>query len=416
MKYQAALAVLAASVFLAPTLASAEEVNLADAFKNGKFFGEVRYRYENVDQDGVANEANAHTVRTNVGFETAEVYGFKGLAEGQIVQHLGEENFNSLDNGQTTFPTVADPDTRQINRLWLSYAGIPDTLIKIGRQALNFDNQRFIGTVGWRQNDQTFDAGTIINESIENLKLQYSYIHNVNRIFEGSTPADDLDSETHLARAAYKFADWLNLALYGYFMEFDNAAALSNATYGARATGKAAINDDWTFKYEAEVAHQEDYENNTNSYDEEYYHVAPSISGHGFTLGAGYEVLGGDGTNAFQTPLATLHKFNGWADIFLNTPSNGLEDMYFKAAYKFSDTDTFLDGTKLLAVYHDFEGQEDGDFGNELDLSLSRKITLTDDGKDFKDINVLLKYADYEAEDTPYVDKQVFWFQVGFKF
>lgn len=388
----------------------------ANIVKNGEFFGEVRYRYENVDQDGIENEANANTVRTNLGFKTGEFYGFTGLAEAQIVQNLGDEEFNSLDNGQTAFPVVADPDTAQVNRLWIGFHGIADTEIKVGRQALNIDNQRFIGTVGWRQNDQTFDAGTITNTSIDGLKIQYSYIGNVNRIFEGSTPADDLDSSTHIINASYKIADWMKLTAYGYFMDFSNADALSNETYGIRATGKAAINDDWSFIYEAEYAMQEEYGDNPNDYDENYYHIAPGISGHGFTFKAGYEVLEGDGTNAFQTPLATLHKFNGWADKFLNTPANGLEDLYLFGAYKFSGTDTLLDGTKLMAVYHDFEGNEDGDFGNEFNFDISKSFKLPNAGQPFDSLNVKLRYADYEAEDSPYTDTQKFWLQLGVKF
>lgn len=384
--------------------------------KDGKFFGEVRYRYENVDQAGIANEANAHTTRVNLGFKTGEYKGFSGLIESQFVQHFGDQDFNSSGNGNTAFPVVADPDTTQLNRAWINYSGIPDTNIKVGRQALNIDNQRFVGTVGWRQNDQTFDAATVTNTGIENLKLQYSYIGNVNRIFGGTTVADDLDSVVHLANASYKFGDWLNLTLYGYLMDFDNAAALSNETYGIRAAGKVAINEDWSFMYEAEYATQEDYANNTANYDENYYHIAPAISGHGLTLKAGYEVLEGDGTNSFKTPLATLHKFNGWADKFLVTPANGLEDMYISAAYKVSDTGTFLDGTKFVAAYHDFQGEESGDFGSEIDLAIGRKFVLPDAGQPFKDINVLLKYADYEAEDGPYTDTQKFWLQIGVKF
>ena len=45
---------------------------------------------------------------------------------------------------------------------------------------------------------------------------------------------------------------------------------------------------------------------------------------------AGYEVLEGAPTGglAFVTPLATLHKFQGWADKFLATPASGIEDAY----------------------------------------------------------------------------------------
>ena len=36
---------------------------------------------------------------------------------------------------------------------------------------------------------------------------------------------------------------------------------------------------------------------------------------------------------SFQTLLATLHKFQGWADKFLTTPPNGIRDLYGSAGY-----------------------------------------------------------------------------------
>ncbi|MEM6780476.1 MAG: alginate export family protein [Pseudomonadota bacterium] len=415
MKYFVALA-FAACLISSPALATMDPNDPEILITDGEFFGEIRYRYEHVEQGSFANDADAHTVRTNVGFKTGTFKNFQALFEGQIVQNVAEEDFNSLDNGQTTFPVVADPNTGEINRAWIAYSGIPDTNIKIGRQAMNIDNQRFIGTVGWRQNDQTFDALSITNESIDKFSFMYSYIHDVNRIFEGSTPPDDLDSESHIAGVSYNVADWLKLKGYGYWLEFDNAAALSSQTYGIRATGDVPIaNTDWTFFYEAEAATQEDYGNNTASYDEEYYHIAPGIKGHGFSLKVGYEELGGNGTNAFQTPLATLHKFNGWSDQFLATPAAGLEDTYVAASYKVSGTQTHFDGTKLHAAYHEFDGDSSGDFGSELNLSVGKTFKI-DDGFGFDSVSLLVKYADYDAEDAPRTDTEKLWFQIGFKF
>ncbi|MCB0523825.1 MAG: alginate export family protein [Rhodospirillales bacterium] len=403
-----------ACINFSPSLSFADEPEAL--IKDGKLFGELRHRYEFVDQDGIANDANANTVRANLGFETGNFKGFKGQIETQLVQHLADEHFNDLHNGKTTFPTVADADVIQLNQVWVSYAGIPDTEIKVGRQALNWDNQRFIGTVGWRQNDQTFDAATIKNSSIKNLVLEYSYIGNVNRIFVGPTPPDDLNSVSHIVHGTYKFADFLNLTGYGYWLDFDNGASLSNRTYGARLTGEAPLGKDWSFFYEAEAATQSDYGHNTASYDEPYYLIAPGIKGHGFTFQLGYEELSGDGTNAFQTPLATLHKFNGWADKFLTTPAAGLEDAYISAAYKVSGLNNILDGVTLNAVYHDFDGDESGDFGSEIDLSAGKSFTLPESGQPFKNIDLLVKYADYDGEDLPFTDTQKFWFQIGTKF
>ena len=44
------------------------------------------------------------------------------------------------------------------------------------------------------------------------------------------------------------------------------------------------------------------------------------------TVKAAYESLEGNGARGFSTPLATLHAFQGWADVFLNTPADGVDD------------------------------------------------------------------------------------------
>lgn len=390
--------------------------NVETIIKDGKFFGEVVYRYEHVDQDNARRNANAHTTRFNLGFKTGKYKGFQALAEGQIVKQFND-NFDDLVDGRNSFSVVADPDVQEINQLWLSYDGVPDSVVRIGRQKINLDNQRFIGTVDWRQNDQTYDALWLTNESIENLELAYGYVNNVNRILGDDAAAGDLDSDSHIFHASYYFADWLKVTGYGYLLDFDIAPALSTQTYGVRVTGDAPINGDWSFFYEAELATQSDYADNTDNYDEEYYLIAPGIKGFGASLQFGYEVLGGDGTDSFITPLATLHKFNGWADVFLNTPNQGLEDMYIKATYKLNNVHDFVDGTKLIGVYHEFEGDESGDFGSEWNFAATKTFKIpSETNLPFKSVSPLIKYANYEADDTPFVDEQVFWFQVKLKF
>jgi hypothetical protein len=104
---------------------------------------------------------------------------------------------------------------------------------------------------------------------------------------------------------------------------------------------------------------------------------------------------------AFQTPLATLHKWQGWADKFLTTPSAGIEDSYLGLNGSFA-------GFNGQAVWHDFKAEATSlDYGTELDLSVSRKFA--------KRYEVLVKYADYSA-DGLFTDTRKFWLRFGAAF
>jgi hypothetical protein len=118
-------------------------------------------------------------------------------------------------------------------------------------------------------------------------------------------------------------------------------------------------------------------------------------------LTAGYEELGSDGgVAAFQTPLATLHAFNGWADLFLTTPATGLRDYYAGVGKTFAVP--FLPGLKADLTYHEFDSEFGGlDYGSEWDASLGFKLGP---------VALLAKYARYEASGFA-VDTEKFWLQ-----
>jgi len=387
------------------------------------FYADVRLRYENVEQDGVDKDAYARTIRTKFGYKSGVANGFQFLIEGEDIGRFGDTDFNNTNNGKTSYPVVADPVGTELNQAWVSYAGIPDTTVKAGRQGINLDNQRFVGTVGWRQNDQTLDSVLISNTSIENLSLAFVQVGQVNRIFGDKSPMGELDTDTSILHASYKISDFLTVTGYGYLLDHDDSFgdALSSETYGVRLTGSTALNDDWKLVYEFEAADQSDNGDNPNSYDANYYHIAPAIVGKGWTLGVGFEVLEGDDESGFQTPLATLHKFNGWADQFLSTPDGGLEDLYAKAVYVFSGHGNLLDNTKIVAMYHEFDADDSSlnasgadSYGDELDLMISHPLNVSNVPL-VKSGSVALKYADYNADDFK-TDKEILWFTTQFKF
>jgi hypothetical protein len=198
-------------------------------------------------------------------------------------------------------------------------------------------------------------------------------------------------------------------------MDFDLAPASSSRTLGLRLTGEKPLNEKWSFLYEAEAAEQNDHGNNTADYEAAYYHVSPGLKWGGLTLAAGYESLEGDGTSAFQTPLATLHAFNGWADKFLTTPANGLEDAYGKISYKVSGLGPWADNTVFDVAYHDYNAEKNStDYGTEWNFQVGRTFK-TENTYPFKEWSVSLKYADYNA-DQLYTDTEKAWLTLGAKF
>lgn len=392
---------------------------LGNFFTESRFGGQLRYRYEYVDQDGpmpVNDEAKASTLRANLSYTSGEYKKIRGFLEGQAILHLGEDRFNDAVNGKTSYPVVADPNDLALNQSWLSWAGIPGAVMKLGRQVINIDNQRFIGSVDWRQNDQTFDAAVGSYSSInKNLQLQYGYVWNVNRVLGDDHPLGDLKSRNYLLRGSFQFSGWLNVAAYGYWLDFNRQLSSSSRTIGLRGIGKGLVADGLSLNYEAEYARQQDHASNPLSYNEDYYHLVVGLTYKGITAGLGRELLGGDGTAAFQTPLATLHKFNGWADKFLVTPVTGLKDSYVTLGYKITTKESWFAGTELVAVYHDFRGDSGGDYGHEWNVSASKAFDLPK-GIVFDKTVIALKYADYTAEDIPYTDTQKVWFQLGVSF
>ena len=386
------------------------EERLAHVFAKRKFNVNLRYRYEFVDQDGLNRNAHANTLRARIGYTTGTFYGFSAKAEGEAIAPIGHEFFNSTTNGSSTFPTVADPEELEVNQLWLRYSNIPKTVITGGRQRIIFDNARFVGNVGWRQNEQTFDAAQINFKGVPDTKLTYVYLWKVNRIFGDDSLNGNFRMSSHLVNAAYNgFKKYGKLTAYAYLLDFTRRTQSANSTqtYGLRFKGDHKITDKAKLLYTLEGAHQRDFSDNTNNINQNYYtgelgiHFPKVFDKVSVTGKIGYEVLEGDGNRAFQTPLATLHAFNGWTDKFLSTPSDGIEDLYFALGLK-------LYGVNILGVYHDFDANNtSADYGNEWGINISRKF--------FKRFSAGVKYANYGAEDFA-TDTQKLWLTLQFDY
>ncbi|BAF70905.1 hypothetical protein [Nitratiruptor sp. SB155-2] len=407
------LSITAAMLLAAGMSSVASASALENIVSNPKVSLEVRPRYEYVDQDGISEEANAVTVRTALGLN-AQLFEVEGLGAQFQVMNVTALNDDYAPE-QAGYPVVADPEQTRVTQANISYTVNGFTTI-VGRKMVTLDNHRFIGNVGWRQMPQTYDLAAVVYNGIENLNLLGAYVWNVNRIFatDGDGPKNKhLSTGSVLLHASYKVMPELTITAYDYMIEnlMDHI--------GLRLTGKVDLSG-VKVGYTAEYAIQDDPSlddsddplySPTRKQDTEYYNLAVDASYNGFIGGLGFEHLGdkGSGDMAFSTPLATLHAMNGWADVFLSTPDEGLEDFTVKLGYNAGEYG------KIVGIYHSFSSDTnnaagDDDLGDELDIAYNYKIN--------KNLGLLLKYADYNAGDTSFGKKDVtkYWVQLDYKF
>ena len=193
---------------------------------------------------------------------------------------------------------------------------------------------------------------------------------------------------------------------FAYLVDQDEPGRrqFSSQSYGLRATaafplGSARLN------CAASYARQSDHAGNPGDYSADYVALEAGGSLSGFTLTAGYEELGADegaAFTSFQTPLASLHKFNGWADKFTVTPPDGLRDLYFTLGHNFTEL-PMLPGLQAGITWHGFTSDRLGrDYGSEWDAQLGFRIRRA---------RLLVKYANYQADGFA-TDTEKVWLQL----
>ena len=377
---------------------------LTQAVKDGSVTLDARYRYELVDQDApqFTDDARASTLRTRLGYRTGDYLGFTGYIEAENVTAIGPETFNSTINGKTSRPVIADPTETEVNQAYLRYRAPASTSATYGRQRLALDNHRFIGTVGWRQNEQTFDAFTLVNEALTDTTVTLGYLFNANRIFSDASPNGNSQMDTGVINARYDGLSAGTITAYTYLLSFEDDPAASTRSHGLRFSGDTPVTDELTALYTLEYARQSDFDNNSGDFDVDYYRVELGARTAGLTLTVGQELLGSeDATRAFQTPLATLHAMNGWTDQFLSTPDEGLEDTYVSLG-------SSPGPVSLKAVHHQFDSDEASiDYGSETGVLATWAATDT--------YTLGFKAAHYDADERNVdTDKVWLWANASF--
>lgn len=376
---------------MTPAASAQQAASPWEAISGGQATLNLRPRHEHADQ-AARDTGSATTLRTLAGWKTKAWNGLSGTIELIDVGRL-DDDYNDGQNGKINYPVIADPDNTDVNQLYLDYAGVPDTRLRIGRQSIKLDNVRFIGNVEFRQVMQVFNGVTVENSSFPDTRLYAGYLGRVKTV-----NTRQHETGTILLNARYAMTPTGTLVGYGYFQDQKDAIATtafrgalpadtSNQSIGIRADGAHALSANWKILYTLEYAKQADYADGDARIDATYSRLGIGAQWRDVFLRMDQEVLGSnDGRYAFQFPLATNHLFQGWADQFLTTPPDGIRDQFLTGGAK-------IGKVQLLTEYHQFDADfGDVDFGKEIDISIAYALMPKLLGK--------IEYADYQAGDT----------------
>lgn len=383
----------------APVAAAKAVATAKSTATNGTIMVDARLRYEFGDREDL-DDANSVTWRTRLGYETPAWRGLSALAEGQFNVTPDEDAFDPYPGAQGAAgkTLIADgPDVR-LNRAALQYRSTAFD-VTAGRQRLILDNARFVGDVGWRQNAQMFDAVMATAKPSKQVDVTYGYLGRAVRIFgsRADLPAQRrFELNTHIVHAAWRPRPSLAMTGYTYVERVKSSPADSSSTYGGFVIGQRKLSGT-ALAGRAEYARQTDNGGNPAGAAPFGLNYVALEGKAGFDVGkagiavatpvVGFESLGGNGIRGFGTPLATLHAFNGWADVFLTTPPDGLHDLYLSGVFALAHA------TSATASFHRFTAARgDTTYGHELDLLVTKKLNPW--------LTAVAKYAAYRGDET----------------
>lgn len=347
----------------------------------------ARYRFQDVD-DPVRGNAQASTLKLRLTADWKINNAWTVGGQYDYVTAFNEDSYNSVTVNRATSP-IPDPAGQELNQLFVQYQSHNNWSLKLGRQAVAFDNERHIGTVEFWQNDQTLDGFRFEYKDHLSWTANYLYVDKAQRIFgnhakarlsaEDSRFAEDPirpttelgvhHHDSHLLNLEHRFNDNISLSAYAYLLENLSRAQFSSNTYGVRFSGEFKP-DNIKYGYALEFANQSAAHNSPWQYTANYLLLEASAQYKSHRLTLNYESMGEDSGFGFATSLGTNHKFQGWADLFTDYVSRGgLVDI--NASYRGRDGKL-----RWRVVAHQFQNYNNNDtVGHELDIEVAYRYT-----------------------------------------
>lgn len=400
------LLVLGATDALAADV-SASVADPFDALAKGRFAASFRYRYETYEQDTVPgattvaagridDTAVASTLRVLLGYESQTFAGFSAAVDVEGVYAVGVHDHYRIPNhakqGALPYAVISDPAGTAINQAFLNWT-VPGTPVRfrVGREALGFNNGRFISYSAWRQNNQSIDLASVTAPLGSGVTANYTYLDKVHRVVGPDASDGALGMSSHLGSLALGKPGVITASLYGLWLDYDLASQSANDTrsLGVRVGGPYKLGPNTSLIYTADFARQWDFADNRAEVALNYWQLEFGFERSGRKFFAGWTVL--DGTSAavtFRTPLANPH--NGWVEKFLNNPAFGLDARYVTVTGPVPG----MAPLTYTATYYDYYARSRSQhYGTELDLALEWKAVPI-----HKNLIIGWRFGDYFAK------------------
>jgi hypothetical protein len=257
--------------------------------------------------------------------------------------------------GSTDQIYKSDPSLQNVYEAWAKYAFSDVYSVKIGRQAMDYDNARFMGDLDWAQQGRSHDALLFSKKHADrNCELNLAFAYNQNVTFEPGK----LEGNEYFGVNNYK------TMIFGHWIRQFEDGGVSVLFH----------NDGQQVAADTSVAHRQTY-GVLSSYDlgdimldgELYYQGGRNsndvkVSGLLFTLHGtlqtditpltlGFEYLSGtargeDNDKSFNPLYGTNHKFYGFMDYFYvgnyhgqagGGRASGLIDVHLKTKFNFGE-------------------------------------------------------------------------------
>ncbi|HEX4583910.1 MAG TPA: alginate export family protein [Burkholderiaceae bacterium] len=369
---------LAATALLGSNLA-AQQIQVdspVDAITEGRLSLELRPRYADISESDTNVNGHAWTMRSIVGWQTATFADWRAVVEGIHTDVVDAYHINTdaSQYGVSPYPLLPDPRSTDTNRVYLDYLGLPDTRVRLGKQPIRLDNERFFSDVDFRQTPMLFNGLTVVNSSVPDTEVYAALLNRIRTVF-----ATQARARIWLLRVAYSPVQDHSLAAYAYGSnERDNGTDTelsdsSHQVFGLRAEGVVPTGLGFNGLYTAEAAHQRHYAGGDPRIEADYWRLGggvvwPRLAGLGVRVDREVKTSN-NGQYAFQTPYEDSYAFNGWALQFTTTPPTGLRDTWLSLR---AQPGRF----GLVAEFHHFGATYGGlTYGNERDLRVTYAAT-----------------------------------------